>query len=261
MHNPTIVLIADYGVGDPAFTEVILQLRHFLPDAHVFPQSTPAFSTINTGFWIYQIAQTENLADNTYIYSNTAPRKEDKEAQERNRGEKLMYAKLTDGFEVVAVNAGYNFSFIKPHIAEFREVNCSHEGSQFRSRDNFPEAVAKVVKQDPSVLGKKADVNLIPDHPRNVIASIDGYGNMKTTTKQSDVHLTPGQPLIIQIHTQKHIATYTDGVFNIKEGELAFAPGSSGHGDRFMELFVRGGNAHQLFNNPSVEEAFSLQPV
>lgn len=258
MSDPTIILIADYGVGDPAFTEVMLQLKHHLPQAYIIPQSTPAFSTINTGFWMYQIAQTENLAENTYIYSNTAPRKENREAQEKNRGEKLMYAKLDDGFEVIAVNAGYNFSFIKPHIKEFHYVNCANEGSQFRSRDIFPEAVAHVIKKDPAFLGEKADLDLIPEYPRHVIASIDGYGNLKTTTRESDIHFTPGQSLIIQIHNQKHIATYTDGVFNIKEGELAFAPGSSGHDDKFMEIFVRGGNAHRLFDQPHVEEAFSL---
>lgn len=201
---------------------------------------------------------TDNLTNDTYIYSNTAPRKEDKEAQMKNRGERLMYAKLQDGFEVIAVNAGYNFSFIKQNIQEFHFVNCANEGSQFRSRDIFPEAVAHVVRKDPAFLGEKAELSFIPDYPKRVIASIDGYGNLKTTTKQSEIHFIPGQSLIIQIHNQKHIATYTDGVFNIKEGELAFAPGSSGHDDKFMEIFVRGGNAHRLFDEPSVEETFSL---
>lgn len=257
MPNPTIVLIADYGIGDPSFTEVALQLKRFLPEATVLPQSTPAFSTINTGFWILQIALTKILP-NTYIYSNTAPRKEDKEAQERNRGEKLMYAKLTNGAEIIAVNAGYTFSFVKPHIADFRYINCANDGSQFRSRDIFPEALARIIHKDQGIIGEKANASYIPDYPPHVIAHIDGYGNIKTTTREADVHLTPGQPLIIQIHTQKHIATYTDGIFNIKEGELAFAPGSSGHENRFMEIFLRGGSAHRLFDSPSVEEAFSL---
>lgn len=260
MADPTIILIADYGAGDPAFTEVLLQLKKHLPQVSVHPQSTPPFSTLNTGFWIYQIAFTPGT-ENIYIYSNTAPRKDTKEAQEKNRGEKLMYARLKNGFEVIAVNAGYNFSFIKPHIEEFRFINCSSEGSQFRSRDIFPQAVAKVIKKDEGILGDEAEPDLIPDYPRNVIASIDGYGNLKTALRESDVHITPGQTLIIQIHNQKHVATYTDGVFNIKEGELAFAPGSSGHEDRFMEIFVRGGNAHKLFEKPSVEEGFAVQAL
>ena len=106
MTNPTIVIVADYGIGDPAFTEVALQLRSLIPNAHIIPQSTPPFSTLNTGFWIYQIALAKNLK-NTYIFSNTAPRKEDKNAQKNNNGEKLMYTKLKNGFEIIAVNAKY----------------------------------------------------------------------------------------------------------------------------------------------------------
>ena len=45
----------------------------------------------------------------------------------------------------------------------------------------------------------------------------------------------------------------------VKEGELAYAPGSSGHGDRFMEFFVRGGNAYNLFEKPQVEQKFFLK--
>ncbi|MBI2622351.1 hypothetical protein HYW66_01820, partial [Candidatus Microgenomates bacterium] len=106
MKNATLIIISDYGIGDPAFTEVILQLKILLPNVFIYPQSTPAFSTLNTGFWISQIAQTPNLK-NVYIYSNTAPRKDDKSAQKNNKGEKLMYARLNNGFEIMAVNSGY----------------------------------------------------------------------------------------------------------------------------------------------------------
>ena len=188
----------------------------------------------------------------------TLPRKENKNAQINNKGEKLMYAKLDNNFELIAVNAGYTFSFIKPHIKSFHYVDVKNEGSQFRSRDIYPQAVAAMVQGDTRFIGKKADRSDVPNVPKNVIASIDGYGNIKTTTRASQVNYKPGQPLIIDIHNQKHLATYTDGVFNIKDGELAFAPGSSGHNDRFMELFVRGGNAYRLFDKPQVEESFTI---
>ena len=169
--DKTLILIADYGVGDPAFTEVILRLRNLLPSTYIHPHSTPPFSTINTGFWIYQVALTPNI-DNTYIFSNTAPRKDKKKAQKNNKGEVLMYAKLKNGFEVIGINAGYNFSFIKPFIKEFHHVNVENEGSQFRSRDKYPQAAEKMINGDKSFIGKKESKTLIPSIPKNRIASI-----------------------------------------------------------------------------------------
>lgn len=259
--DKTLILLSDYGTGDAAFTEVILRLRRLAPDTIILPQSVPAFSTINTGYWMAQFALTKDIP-NTYIFSNTAPRKEEKKAQENNKGEELMYAKLTNGFELMAIDAGYAFSFIKPHIEAFHYVSVANEGSQFRSRDLYPYAVVKMLQKDPTIIGKKEETSTIPDYPRDTIASIDGYGNIKTTTRFSEVKdtFTPGQKIIVSLHHQKHMAIFTDGVFNIHEGELAFAPGSTGHDDKFMELFVRGGSAYHLFELPLVEETFTLTP-
>lgn len=163
-----------------------------------------------------------------------------------------MYAKLNNGFELVGINAGYNFSFIKPFIKELNHVVAQNEGSQFRSRDKYPQAVAKMVLGDKSFIGQKADISEIPDAPENLIGSIDGYGNIKTTIRANSANYKPGEMLTIDINGKKHVATYTDGIFNIVEGELAFAPGSSGHDNRFMEIFLRGGSAKKLFDNPEV---------
>jgi hypothetical protein len=256
--DKNLIVISDYGTGDPAFTEVLLQLKTLIPNTYIHPQSTPAFSTINTGFWIYQLALTPNLAD-TYIYSNTAPRKESKKAQKNNAGEKLMYCKLKNGFEITAVNSGFVFSFVKPYIQYFNYVNVENEGSQFRSRDKYPIAVAKMIHKDKSFLDKKGDLESIPDVPRNLIASIDGYGNIKTTTRASSVKFKSGQNVIITIYGKKHLAIYTDGMFHVKEGELAFAPGSSGHDDKFMEIFLRGGSAFEQCQKPETEAKFSVE--
>ncbi len=229
-----------------------------IPDVYIHPQSTPPFSTVNTGFWIYQVALTPNLK-NTYIFSNTAPRKDKKHAQKNNKGEVLMYAKLKNGFEIVGINAGFNFSFIKPFIDKFHHVVVENEGSQFRSRDKYPQAVAKMIKKDKSFIGEEEGINIIPDAPKNLIASIDGYGNIKTSITSSQAKYKPGQMLTVEINKKKHVATFTDGTFNIHEGELAFAPGSSGHTDRFMELFLRGGSAENLFDNPQVEAEIKIK--
>ncbi len=255
-----LFVIADYGNGDSAFAEVALRLKLFLPDTYIFTQSVDAFSTIQTGFWIYQLALTPGIHD-TFIYSNTAPRKHDKTEQKNNNGEKLVYAKLKNGVGIMAVHAGGVFSFVKPYIEKLGYVNVDNHGSQFRSRDNYPKVVAEMVKNEE--FDDFVDLNTpieIPEYPRDMIASIDGYGNIKTTTKLEELNLQPGQKVGITIHGLKHLATFTDGVFNIKEGELAFAPGSSGHDGKFMEIFVRGGSAKFLFGKPNVESKIQIEP-
>lgn len=260
MDRPTIIVISDYGSGDAAFTEVAVQLKKLIPNADLLLQSVPAFSTINTGYWVAQIALNEGLS-NMYIYSNTAPRKEEKEAQANNRGEKLMYARLKNGFEIVAVNAGYVFSFVKPQIEKFCFANCANEGSQFRSRDIFPKAVAQMVQKDESLYGEDAPLDMIPEFPSDRIASVDGYGNMKLTTRRSEVNFEPGQKLVIELNGVRHEATFTDGSFNIHEGQVAYAPGSTGHDDKFMEIFYRGQSASKLFLHPDVESQVKIRPA
>ncbi len=244
-------------MGDPAFVEVAVRLQSLVPAVSILSISTPPFSTINTGFWIAQTALVPAIK-NTYIFSNTAPRKNDRKAQVNNKGEKLMYAKLSNGFEIIAVNSGYCFSFVKDYIKNFREVHVSNEGSQFRSRDNYPRKVAQMIKGEYDFLGEELDIGIIPGIPKNKIASIDGYGNIKTTVRLSEVKNKPGQKLLIQLNGRSNQATFSDGVFNIAEGETAFAPGSSGYDDRFMEIFVRGGSAYEQFGRPRVEQEFEI---
>lgn len=253
----TLILVSDYGNGDPAFTEVIVRLRNLLPNVFIHPQSTAPLSTVNTGFWIAQIALSG--AKNTYIFSNTAPRKHQKNALVNNSGERLMYTKLRNGFELVAVNAGYNLSFIKPYIVKLNHVIVENDGSQFRSRDKYLQAVAKMINGNRTFIGKPEKTNIIPDAPTNLIASIDGYGNIKTSIRESEINFKPGEKLTVDINGKKHVAIYTDGIFNIHEGELCFAPGSSGYGNRFMEIFLRGGSAKRLFDNPEVEAEVKIR--
>lgn len=260
MPQPTIVLIADYGTGDPSFTEVVLQLQTLLPDATIIPQSVPAFSTLTTGFWTYQFALTPGLL-NTYLYTNTAPRTEDTQAQKNNKGERLVYAKLKNGREIIGVNAKYCFSFLKPHIEAFHAVNVENEGSQFRSRDKFPKAVQQMILNDTSFIGDALDLSLIPEAPPQSVAAVDGYGNIKTTMRLSDVNFTPGQKLVISFKNNSQEAFFTDGIFNVPHGALAFAPGSSGHEDKFMEIIYRGASASMLFGGIHTEENFTITSV
>ncbi len=245
-------LIADYGTGDLAFAEVIQRLKHLLPHSDILPTSVPAFSTLATGFVIAQLALND-APENMAIFSNTAPRKDDNQKRNNNAGEEFVYAKLKNGIEIGAVNAQYAFSFIKPHIQEIRKINTQNQGSQFRSRDFYPKAFADILGKAEGILGDTIPSEDIPEIPQNKILLIDGYGNIKTTIRQDQVQFEPGEKIRISIQGNVRTAIYAHGNFSVKAGDLAFAPGSSGGDNRFMEIFLRGGNAHKLFFKPPVE--------
>jgi len=193
-----------------------------------------------------------------FVYGNTAPRKDGKKPKLNNEGEGLMYGLLENGVEVMAVNAGYCFSFIKPHLKKFRVVNVENRGSQFRSRDFYPEVIAKHLKGQ-NVLGHAIDPATIPNVPQNQIAWVDGYGNLKTTIRQSGTKLKPGTKVKITINGTTRTALVVGGVFSVAEGELSFSPGSSGHDNRFMELILRGGSASHLFDSPKIGSPLELR--
>jgi S-adenosylmethionine hydrolase len=243
-------IIADYGTGDPAFAEVEQRLLSLHPDFHIVKTSVRPFNTIATGFWIYQLALGEH-PQNMIIYSNTAPRKDNTKKRIENAGEHFIYAKLDNDVDVLAVNAGYCFSFIKPHITALHALNVQNQGSQFRSRDYYPQAAAAIAKRDETIIGHKMEIDKIPDIPKHKIAWVDGYGNIKTTIRKSQVHFKEGTKVQIIIDGVVRTALVTGGTFSVSEGELAFSHGSSGHQDPFMEIFLRGGNTYKHFNKPS----------
>ncbi|MDX2244025.1 MAG: hypothetical protein NW224_25390 [Leptolyngbyaceae cyanobacterium bins.302] len=254
-----ISLIADYGTGDPAFAEVTQRLLMAIPDAQIHELSVPPFSTLATGFWIAQLGLNPGSTERL-IYHNCAPRQDDPEARQDNEGEGLTYALLPNGVKVVGVNAGFTISFIKHHAKELHTIKVSRGGSQFRSRDVFPPAAAAIARGDFSLVGDAIDPNQIPDPPGDRVAWIDGYGNIKTTIPAHTVKLEPQSKIVIRIGDVVSDAIYSDGSFKVAEGTLAFSPGSSGWDGtdgqpiRWMELFLRGGNAWERFGRPKVNQ-------
>jgi S-adenosylmethionine hydrolase len=254
--RPFIHVITDYGTGDPAFGEVAQRIYSLIPNSVLHFTSVHAFDTLATGFWIAQFGLGPH-PEQSYIFANTAPRKDKKEAREHNEGERMMYAKLKSGVAVMAVNAGYCFSLIKDEIDDFKTVTVANKGSQFRSRDFYPEALAKVVQGQS--LGKSVNPISIPDAPGQMVAWVDGYGNMKTTIRRSAVDYTLGEKVKVIINGVFRTALVAGGNFSVAEGELSFSPGSSGYKDPFMELFLRGGSAHSLFNYPPTQSEIVVE--
>ncbi len=257
-HNYFIHLIADYGVGDPAFGEVIQKLKKLNRNLEIYPTSVPPFSTLATGFWTGQYAL-YNTFPNLAIFANCAPRRDKKEKRFGNAGEKLVYVKLNNQVLVITVNSGYNLSFVKESIADFRLIKVANQGSQFRSRDFYPDVLVKLLVGDQSVLGPQLDRQKIPTIPPNRIAFIDGYGNIKTTIRRSEVDFQNGQLVEISIAQVKKQAYFVEANFAVLEGQLAFGKGSSGGEDGFLELFLRGGNAWLAFNQPKVETEITFR--
>jgi hypothetical protein len=250
-------IIADYGFGDLAFAEVVQRIKLHLPDAEPILTPVPPFATIAAGFCIAQLGLNKAPAG-TIIYHNVAPREDDEQARTGNAGERLAFARLSTGVRVIGVNAGYAFSFVRDLAVELRWAAVAAEGSQFRSRDLFPEAAGAIALGQPDALGEKIPLSDIPDVPPNSIAYIDGYGNLKTTIKHEPSKTHQSKTVVLQIGEIEQKAIRSDGSFAVESGQLAFAPGSSGWANaegeqtHWMEVFLRGGNAWESFNRSSI---------
>ncbi len=256
-------IIADYGPGDLAFAEVVQQIRLHLPDAEPVLTPVPPFSTLAAGFCIAQLGLNKAPAG-TLIYHNVAPRRDEETARRDNAGERLAFARLPTGVQVIGVNAGYTFAFVRDAATELRWAAVLASGSQFRSRDLFPQAAAAIVLGQPDALADEIPLEDIPDTPPNRIAYIDGYGNLKTTILPGPTSALTGTRVRVRVVGVEQDAVVSGGTFDVEAGQLAFAPGSSGwsntHGveARWMELFLRGGNAWELFGRPSVGDAVEI---
>ena len=249
-------IVADYGQGDLAFAEVVQRIKLYLPDAEPVLTPVPPFSTLAAGFCVAQLGLNEAPAG-TIVYHNVAPREDAPEVREGNAGERLAFARLPTGVRVIGVNAGYAFSFLRDAAEELRWASVPAEGSQFRSRDLFPQAAGSIALGKLDALAEAVTPADMPAVPTNCIAYVDGYGNLKTTIDQAASGVRSSQWVRVRIGETEQEAVASDGTFAVEPGQMAFAPGSSGWtvGDRetrWMELFLRGGNAWEAFGRPPV---------
>jgi hypothetical protein len=256
-------IIADYGPGDLAFAEVVQRLKCYLPDAEPVLTPVPPFSTLAAGFCVAQLGLNEAPAG-TLIYHNVAPRTDDEEARVGNAGERLAFARLPSGVRVIGVNAGYTFAFVRDAVVELRWAAAAAAGSQFRSRDLFPQVAGAIALGRPEALAEALRIEDIPEVPPNRIAYIDGYGNLKTTIAHRALTVRVGALVHVRIGRVEQEAVVSDGSFAVEPGQLAFAPGSSGWKGadgtetQWMELFLRGGSAAAAFDCPLVGDTIQF---
>jgi S-adenosyl-l-methionine hydroxide adenosyltransferase len=256
--------ICDYAAGDLAWSEIIsaLAARHAETRPHI--TTVLPFDTVSTGFATAQLgmAMPPLRPEKMMIFANTAPRKDRSIARKNNAGEGLLYGVLSNGVEIVAVNSGHSLSFVKDELVELYETKAPDRGSQFRSRDFFPEIIAAVAAGDYDFKRRKLNpATAVKDAPLNAVAYIDCFGNLKTSIRAGQDlvnELVEGSDVLVTIGSTVRTATVASGSFNVKEGNLALSPGSSGHDRRFWELFKRGGSAWEEFNRPHTGDAISI---
>ncbi|HEY9773765.1 MAG TPA: hypothetical protein V6C81_08135 [Planktothrix sp.] len=255
---PNLHLICDYAPGDMAWAEVFNAFAARLPDTmRIHISSVGSFDTVATGFMLAQLAlaTTELRPENLLIFANCAPRKDIKLARPNNEGEGLLFGTAKNGTQILAVNSGFSLSFVRDHLQELWSTDVKEEGSQFRSRDYFPRVAALAAKADFSFINHRLDVaTVVPEPPEGCIGYVDSFGNIKTTFRSGEdsvERLKAGSRLKVRIGSFIRAATVATGSFNVMEGDLAFAPGSSGHDKRFWELFKRGGSAWHEFGQPA----------
>lgn len=250
-------VIADYGPGDLAFAEMVSALARHLPDDcrwHAVP--VESFNTLSTGFVVGQLAlqKADLRPEETIVYGNCAPRQDVRDGRADNEGEGLLYGRLRNGVPLLVVNSGWSLSFVRDDLEELWSLDVGDSGSQFRSRDLFPPVVGKVARGDLSMRRNRLDpAEVVPEIPPARIAYVDSFGNLKTTFREGDpgvAALEPGQRIDVEINGVLRAATVAKGSFEVREGDLAFAPGSSGHGRRFWEIFQRGGSAWETYGKP-----------
>jgi hypothetical protein len=260
-------VIADYGAGDLAFSEMISALARHLPeDAHWHTTPVESFNTLATGFIVGQLGlqDGERRPEQTIIYANCAPRQDVRDSRKDNAGEGLLYGRLKNGVPVLVVNSGWSLSFVREQLEELWSMDVGDSGSQFRSRDIFPQAVGRVARGDLGMLKERLDVGIIPEIPAQRVGYIDSFGNLKTTIRDGDeliAKLEPGQRLDVRINGVQRAVTVVSGSFGVREGDMAFAPGSSGHDKRFWEIFQRGGSAFHTYGAPKVGAPIEIDVV
>ena len=254
----TVTIVADYGpLSDMAFAEVTKNIYHQMEglDFRLNEYSVPAFDTYQTGFLLAQVAINSKLGDQHYFFVNTAPRHDDDKPRKDSAGEKLVYMKLYNGVQIVAVNSGASLAFVKEAAVDIKVCQVANEGSQFRSRDFYPMVLGKIAQGDDSVLiDKTPDIS---DIRNDVVGFVDGYGNIKTTICPSEIDKYMGQFVGVEIGGVRHIAKVGESIFDVPDGYLCVAKGSSGwaleDGSRkqFVEIVRRSGNAFLDFKKPS----------
>lgn len=182
-----LLLVADYGTNDLAFYEVVQKLQELAGDAklEVDIVSANAFNVPETAVLVADgVTRGYDI-----VYHNTAPRLDGK-PKDGNAGEGLGYIRVKnkDGKEVKVIGVasgneevGNTFSLVVRDfeaVTPLRDVKFAETGSQFRSRDAFPQEVVRVLSlpdEHNNHLRQPIKVDTLPaDHEVKARAAVAG---------------------------------------------------------------------------------------
>lgn len=286
--RPVVKILTDYPRDDLAHDEVQQALvtacvAHGLSPQNIDVGALPGMDTVVAGFKTAQLAMNSQLGYGHIIHTNCAPRTH--MASVKSRGEKVVLGMTPDGVAMLVVNSGLAlapfYTLAETGGVVFYQTDIPDAGSQFRSRDFFPDALARLgahlaaqadalgaeavraclARRDfdtllagLSYLGPRLDMAAVPSLPQGMVMYVDNFGNIKMNIRHADLlaHYDKGDVLAVRLGGFVCDATLGAEGFSQGEGLLALTSGSSGwveNGERrfFTEIMLRGGRASNAF--------------
>jgi S-adenosylmethionine hydrolase len=243
----SLVFIADYGSDPLAVTEAMVAIRRqTTTEFSVDVVASRPFNTVHTGFLLEQIQRGFGKdGARAVFFLNTDPRTQTTEATVAAAGSPLVAAQLQNGAWIITPNAGHCLSFVRAQVVRLAEIHVAADGSQFRSRDIFPRAVAAALDGTlATLLGSDLSLTTIPLPPNEpTVLHCDNYGNVKTSWTQralAALGCAWGDEVRVRIGSREFRAPMLQTIFADRPGRMVLAPGSSGDEEApYFELSVR----------------------
>ena len=283
--TPVLKILTDYPRDDLAHDEVHQSLVTACVKRGVWPANIdvgaiPSLDTIIAGFKTAQLVFNSQLGYGHIFHTNCAPRKNIVSVQ--SKGEKIVLGMTRTGVVLLVVNSGYTLApfYEAVHTGEitFYQTSVPDAGSQFRSRDYFPDAMADLtlhlsdklkalgkekirkllqahafheILQGLEYLGDPLNLSSFPHLPEGCVYYIDSFGNIKLNYKHNKLLnlYPPGTPLVVALGNTVSDVIVGDAGFSMGEGVVALTSGSSGWAVgregkyMFSEIFLRVGRA------------------
>jgi|AntRauTorcE11897_2_1112592.scaffolds.fasta_scaffold00992_9 S-adenosylmethionine hydrolase len=288
--KPYLKILTDYPRDDLASDEVQQALVtacavHDVEPFNIDVGAVTGMDTVVAGFKTAQLAMNSKLGFGHIIHTNCAPRKNIISTE--SKGEGVVLGMLPNGVCMLTVSSGYSLAPFYKMIAagevKFFQTRIPDAGSQFRSRDYFPDATARLARylqdittkkgeeviqeiiksgnghqllEDFEYIGEPVDESWFNELPEGGIWYIDNFGNIKLNIAHEELvdQYDPGSALMVAINDTIVDAVVGTAGFSQGEGILALTRGSSGWSKadqeiRFTEIFLRGGSAAKMFSN------------
>lgn len=291
--KPALKILTDYPRDDLASDEVrqALVSACALNDVDFYALDVgaiPGMNTVVAGFKTAQLAMNSTMGFGHIVHTNCAPRRN--MVSKQSKGEGVIVGMLPSGVALLTVNSGFSLAPIaglaKAGVIKFFKTKIPDAGSQFRSRDYFPGAMAELARffvdrfndmgadkiaaliesgethrllDGFALLGEPIEASDMNELPEGAIYYIDNFGNMKLNLNHDRLmhHHPDGTEMTLAVGDVVVNATVGSAGFSQGEGAIALTRGSSGWTAggttvRFTEIFLRGGSAAGAFGLPKV---------